>query len=213
MSLCRILPGCFLGILKIPFCCFTRSLPPLRIFLRLFSQYWHGEVAEVVPWSHLSFFFSLLTLVWKCACHNTLGNIPWLCSCHYCLCGVLRDARFFLPLLPLSLPPAPKWTQICCLLRNLTVPEATGSNSGDKSSFSTWFLGFQADAVKRTIIFCSALATEPVLRGSLFLHTKQRWLFITSAMSKLPRQSGHKTCWISSVDDEGTSSSCAIWSH
>ena len=55
-------------------------------------------------------------------------------------------------------------------------------------------LGLQADVVKSSNVFCSALAIKTVLRRFLFCHMKQRWLLITLVMSKLHRWSDHKAC-------------------
>lgn len=162
----------------------------MQVFLRWLSQYWHGEVAEMAPWRYLSFFFLCWLLCGSVIVTAALGTTSLLCSCHHCLCGDLRDAGFFWPLLLLSLSPTPFLSEhrstACWGI--WPCPEPLAITQVSNYHLLKWCLGLQDDVVKSSNVFCSALAIKTVLRRFLFCHNmKQRWLLVTPVMSKLPR--------------------------
>lgn len=169
--------------------------------------------------ANFPFFSPLLTLVSTCG----TGVLVEVCLC------TTHTGNYFLALFLSSLP---LWSPQRCTFLSATAafkPLSCSSVNSSAACLGIWqclkplaitqvtknvVLGVSRWCCEEQhwLLLCLSKWTSAE-EVSLFLHTKQRWLFITSVMSKLPRQRGHKTCWISSVDDEGTSSSCAIGSH
>lgn len=124
----------------------------MQVFLRLFSQWWNGEVTEVASWRPFAFFQALglvgniggkwmlgldfefffnlndIMILWlfliQILCGivlvmAALGTPSLLCSCHHWAAS--SGVPFYHAASDLLSSFFPKWTSICCSLRELTV--------------------------------------------------------------------------------------------